>query len=171
MNKMEEVMKPRFVGAVALAALVACTVANNRSVAAEIHGGVHPSPAVILQVLKEFDNPEGAIFSADGSHVFISNAAEAGNLSEKFGWVEGAGYISKLEVKANGELVIVEKKLIGGLTGPLGMGVLPVATGKFPAGTIFLCTGSAPLVDSDGQVVKDRAGPGNLHRTISGVSA
>jgi hypothetical protein len=53
---------------------------------------VHPSPAVILQVLKAFDNPEGAIFSADGSRVFISNAAEAGDLSEDFGWVEGAGW-------------------------------------------------------------------------------
>ena len=153
--KMEGIMKRRFGGAIALAALVACTVADNRGVAAEIHGGVHPSPAVILQVLKAFDNPEGAIFSADGSHVFVSNAAEAGNLSKDFGWVEGAGYISKLEVKANGELAMVEKKLIDGLTGPLGMGVLPVATEKFPAGTIFLCTGSAPFVDSNGQVVKD----------------
>jgi hypothetical protein len=35
------------------------------------------------------------------------------------------------------------------------MGVLPVATEKFPAGTIFLCAGSAPLVDPNGQVVKD----------------
>jgi len=151
----EEIANSRFAGAIALAALFACTGANNRSVAAEIHGGVHPSPAVILQVLKEFDNPEGAIFSADGSHVFVSNAAEAGDLSEDFGWVEGAGYISKLDVKANGELAIIEKKLIKGLTGPLGMGVLPVATEKFPAGTIFLCTGSAPLVDNNGQVVKD----------------
>jgi hypothetical protein len=103
--------------------MVGCIVADNRVVAAEIHGGVHPSPAVILQVLKAFDNPEGAIFSADGSHVFVSNAAEAGDLSEDFGWVEGAGYISKLDVKANGELAMVEKKLIDGLTGPLGMGV------------------------------------------------
>ena len=155
MCKMEQMIKPRFGVAVTLAALVVCAVADDRSIAAEIHGGVHPSPAVILQVLKEFDNPEGAIFSADGSHVYISNAAEGGNLSEKFGWVEGAGYISKLDVKANGELAIVEKKLIHGLTGPLGMGVLPVATEKFPAGTIFLCTGSAPLVDNNGQVVKD----------------
>ncbi len=130
-------------------------MADNRVVAAEIHDGVHPSPAVILQVLKAFDNPEGAIFSADGNHVFVSNAAEAGDLSKDFGWVEGAGYISKLDVKTNGELTMVEKKPIDGLTGPLGMGVLPVATEKFPAGTIFLCTGSAPFVDSDGQVVKD----------------
>ncbi len=62
---------------------------------------------------------------------------------------------SKLKVKASGELSMLEKKLIEGLTAPLGMGVLPVATKKFPAGTIFLCTGSAPIVDSAGQVVKD----------------
>jgi len=83
--KMVEMMKPRFGGAFALAAMVACTVADNRVVAAEIHDGVHPSPAVILQVLKAFDNPEGAIFSADGNHVFVSNAAEAGDLSKDFG--------------------------------------------------------------------------------------
>jgi hypothetical protein len=79
----------------------------------------------------------------------------AGDLSQGFGWVEQAGYISKLKVKANGELSMVNKKLISGLTSPLGMGVLPVATKKFPAGTIFLCTGSAPIVDSAGKVVKD----------------
>jgi len=145
-------LKQCWVVAIAFASVV---VAGNPVVAAEIHDGIHSSAAVILQVLKEFDNPEGAIFSIDGRHVFVSNAAEAGDLSEKFAWVEGGGYISKLEVKANGELAIVEKKLIDGLTGPLGMGVLPVATEKFPAGTIFLCTGSAPFVDSDGQVVKD----------------
>ncbi|MGA9441866.1 MAG: hypothetical protein WBV18_00325 [Methyloceanibacter sp.] len=145
----------RIGGAIVVAGLVVCIMTGNRVMAAEIHGGVHPLPAVILQVLKKFDNPEGAIFSADGSHVFISNSAEAGDLSEGFGWIEGAGYISKLKVKANGELSMVDKKLIDGLTAPLGMGVLPVATKKFPAGTIFLCVGSAPFVDSAGQVVKD----------------
>ena len=104
--KIEKMLKPRFGHTVALAALVACTVADNRGVAAEIHGGVHPSPAVILQVLKKFDNPEGAIFSADGSHVFVSNSVEAGDLSKDFGWVEGAGYISKLKVKGNMQLAM-----------------------------------------------------------------
>ena len=64
---------------VALSALGLPTYAD-RVAAAEIHGGVHPSPAVILQVLKSFDNPEGAVFSADGNHVFVSNSAEAGDL-------------------------------------------------------------------------------------------
>ncbi len=123
---------------------------------AEIHADVYPTPAAIIQVLKAFDNPEGAIFSADGSHVFISNSAEIGDRGPNFGWAEGEGYVSKLEVQPNGELKMINDKLITGLTAPLGMGVLPVATGQFPAGTIFLCSGSAQ-VDSDGQPVKDRS--------------
>jgi hypothetical protein len=139
-----------------LGALAVASAAGGAQVAAaEIHAGVHPAPAVVVQVLKAFDNPEGAIFSADGTHVFISNAAEIGDRAETFGWAEGEGYISKLEVQPNGELKMVEEKLIDGLTGPLGMAVLPVATGKFPAGTIFALAGSAPLVDGQGQVVKD----------------
>jgi hypothetical protein len=122
---------------------------------ADVRADVHPAPAVILQVVKAFDNPEGAIFSADGNLLFVSNAAEIGDRSETFGWTEGEGYVSKLEVLPSGELRMVEEKLITGLTGPLGMGVLPVATGKFPAGTIFLCAGSAPLIDAQGQVVKE----------------
>jgi hypothetical protein len=122
-----------------------------------VHAGVHPAPATIVQVLPAFDNPEGAIFSADGMHVFVSNAAEIGDRADVFGWAEGEGYISKLEVQPNGELKMVEEKLIDGLTGPLGMAVLPVATEKFPAGTIFALEGSAPLVDGQGQVVTDPA--------------
>lgn len=114
-----------------------------------------PVPASVVQVLAAFDNPEGAIFSADGQTVFISNAAEIGDRAETFGWTEKEGYISKLSVSESGELKMVREKLITGLTGPLGMGVLPVATERFPAGTIILCTGSSPLVDGDGQVVKD----------------
>ena len=58
-------------------------------------------------------------------------------------------------MQPNGTLTMVNERLIEGLTGPLGMAVLPVATGKFPAGTIFALAGSAPLVDAQGQVVKD----------------
>jgi hypothetical protein len=143
------------IGSVLVLSIGTTLVAATGALAAEIHAGVHPSPAIVLQVIKAFDNPEGAIFSADGNSVFVSNAAEIGDRAEDFGWAEGEGYISKLEVLPNGELKMVNDKLITGLTGPLGMGVLPVATEKFPAGTIFLGAGSAPLVDSDGQVVKD----------------
>lgn len=118
---------------------------------------MHPVPAVIKQVIASFDNPEGAIFSADGRFVFITNAAEQGPArSDGFGWGEGEAYISKLEVQASGELTMINDKLITGLTGGLGMGVLPVDTASLAAGTIFACMPHAPMRDADGQVITDR---------------
>ena len=122
----------------------------------DIHAGVHSTPAVVKQVLKNFDNPEAAIFSHDGKYVFISNSAEIGDRGEGFSWTENEGYISKLSVNSNGTLTMIEEKLITGISSPLGMGVLPVSTGMFPAGTIFLCVGSAPIVDQEGKTITDR---------------
>ncbi|MEM7058503.1 MAG: hypothetical protein AAF557_12990 [Pseudomonadota bacterium] len=135
------------------AGIVVSVVAFENALAAD----GYPVEAKVIQVMAAFDNPEGAIFSADGKSVFISNSAEIGDRGKDFAWTEGEGYISKLSVGDDGQLAMVEEKLIDGLTGPLGMAVLPVATGKFPAGTIILCVGSAPLVDSNGEVVKDPA--------------
>jgi hypothetical protein len=123
----------------------------------QVHSRVHPSPAVLKQVIASFDNPEGTIFSADGRFVFVTSAAELGSArSDGFGWGEGESYISKLEVLPSGELKMVNDKLITGLTGGVGMGVLPVDTATFPAGTIFACLPHAPLRDADGQVITDR---------------
>ena len=121
-----------------------------------IHAGVHSTPAVVKQIIKNFDNPEAAIFSHDGKYVFISNSAEIGDRGEGFSWTENEGYISKLSVNSNGTLTMIEEKLITGISSPLGMGVLPVSTGMFPAGTIFLCVGSAPIVDQEGKTITDR---------------
>lgn len=111
--------------------------------------------AQLVQRLRAFDNPEGAIFSLDGKSVFVSNAAELGMPDKGFHWIEGAAYVSKLEVQANGTLKMINEKLVSGLTGALGMAVLPVDTTTFPRGTIFLCTAGAPLASSDGVEIKD----------------
>jgi hypothetical protein len=116
-----------------------------------------PVAAEVVQVIKQFDNPEGSIFTQDGRHVFISNAAEIGDRGQQFGWTEGEDYISKLEVQQDGTLKMVEEKLIEGLTGPLGMAVLPVATETFPAGTIFALSGSSPSVNAQGEPIKEPA--------------
>jgi hypothetical protein len=50
---------------------------------------------------------------------------------------------------------MINEKLITGLTGPLGMAVIPVATKTFPAGTIFVIEAWAPLAEADGTEVKD----------------
>ena len=109
----------------------------------------------VIQRLNAFDNPEGSIFSADGRFVFVSNSAELGMPDKGFHWTHKGGYISKLAVQSDGTLKMVNEKLITGLTGPLGMAVLPVATKKFPKGTIFLIEAWAPLAEADGTEVKD----------------
>lgn len=115
----------------------------------------YPVKGQVLQVLEAFDNPEGAIFSADGKTVFISSSAELGMPDKGFHWTHKGGYISKLSVRSDGTLKMVKEKLITGLTGPLGMAVSTVATKKFPKGTIFLAEAWAPLAEADGTVVKD----------------
>ncbi|MGH8692759.1 MAG: hypothetical protein ACREVM_00800, partial [Burkholderiales bacterium] len=110
----------------------------------------YPSKGQVLQVLEVFDNPEGAIFSADGRFVFVSNAAELGMPDKGFHWTEKAGYVSKLAVQDDGTLKMVNERLVTGLTAPLGMAVSPVATGKFPKGSIFLCLGAAPIAEASG---------------------
>lgn len=109
----------------------------------------------IVQRLRAFDNPEGAIFSLDGKTVFVSNAAELGMPDKGLHWTEGAAYVSKLEVQTDGSLKMINEKLLSGLTGALGMAVLPVNTTTFPRGTVFLCTAGAPLAGADGTEVKD----------------
>ncbi|MFO1350550.1 MAG: hypothetical protein U1F68_07705 [Gammaproteobacteria bacterium] len=141
---------PRKLIVTALIAALPAIAAHAELAASNIKGEV-------IQRLEAFDNPEGSIFSADGKYVLVTNSAELGMQDKGFNWIEKGGYISKLEVQADGTLKMVNDKLVTGLTGPLGMGVLPVATGKFPAGTIFVCQSAAPMATADGTPVKDQS--------------
>lgn len=139
-----------------LTAAILAGLAVSAAQAADLQPYAHKGQ--VIQRLSSFDNPEGAIFSADGKYVFISNAAEQGNAEKGFAWTRGAGYVSKLEVTSDGTLKVVDAKLISGLTAPLGFAVSTKATKKFPKGTIFLVQATAPLVDADGTPVKDASG-------------
>ncbi len=135
----------------------ALLAAGTLRAADEIQLQPYPVQGQVIQVLKAFDNPEGALFTPDGKYVLISNSAELGNKDKGFRFVEKAGYVSKLEVQSDGTLKMVNEQLVTGLTGPVGMTVSTIATSKFPAGTIFLCTVAAPLISKDGADIKDAA--------------
>jgi len=137
-----------------LAAAIVCGCAADRRTAIF---PLYPVKGQLVQTLNSFDNPEGAIFSADGKSVFISNAAELGMPDRGLRWIEKGGYISKLSVQPDGTLQMVNEKLVAGYTTPLGMAVLPKATGTFPAGTIFAVTGGCFLAQADGTPITDRA--------------
>jgi hypothetical protein len=147
----EEVMNRTLVAASALLAVGALKAAD------EIQLQPYPVQGQVIQVLKAFDNPEGALFTPDGKHVLISNSAELGDKEKGFRFVDKAGYISKLEVQTDGTLKMVNEQLLSGLTGPVGMTVSTVATSKFPKGTFFVCTVAAPLISKDGADIKDAA--------------
>jgi len=88
-----------------------------------------------------FDNPEGAIFRSDGQFVFISNSAELG-----MHWTHKGGYISK-PTRRFAEYD--QRKTHHRSHWATGMAVIPVATKKFPAGTIFVIAAWAPLAEAD----------------------
>jgi hypothetical protein len=125
------------------------------SVSAADHLAAYPIKGHVAEQLHRFDNPEGSIFTADGKHAFVSNAAlYAGNLKGPH-FIEKGGFISKLAVAEDGKVKVIDEKIVTGLTSPLGMARNPVATGKFPEGTIFVCTGAAPVVTAEGKELKD----------------
>jgi hypothetical protein len=117
----------------------------------------YPVKGKVVNVLACFDNPEGALFSMDGDYLFISNSALHGDANKPFGWVEGAGSISKLEVGASGSMKMVDPVFIKDLTGPLGMACLNVNLQNFPRGTIFATAGSGPMAAADGTPITDQS--------------
>jgi DNA-binding beta-propeller fold protein YncE len=106
--------------------------------------------AQLVQTLAVFHRPESCTFSLDGQYLFVSNCG-----SSPRGLVEGAGAISKLAVGADGTLTMVNARLTQGLNGPLGITVLPRASARFPAGTLFVNVGMAWACDKDGQSIRD----------------
>ncbi|HZP85620.1 MAG TPA: hypothetical protein VFB54_02295 [Burkholderiales bacterium] len=131
----------------------ACMLCGGAAIAKDLPA--YPEKAHVIEQLKAFDHPESAIFSEDGTHVFVSNAAVYGPPEKSTHWTHNAGYVSKLAVQPDGTLKMEKEKLVDHLTGPLGFAVLPVDVGRLRKGTIFEIEAWAPLVDPDGKVVKD----------------
>ena len=115
---------------------------------------VYPVKGKVVARLSIFDNPEGAIVSMCGNYLFVSNSCLS-KTTKGFYWAEGRGSISKLEIGPYGDLKMIDRQFVKGLTGPLGMAILNVNTGKFAAGTLFAMSGSAPLGTIDGTPITD----------------
>jgi len=114
----------------------------------------YPVKGKVVCRLSIFDNPEGCIVSMCGNYLFVTNSCLA-KVKEGFYWVEGRGSISKLEIGPYGDLKMLDRQFVTGLTGPLGMAILNVNTGKFAAGTLFAMSGSAPMGTIDGTPITD----------------
>ena len=113
--------------------------------------------AAIVQTIDEFHRPESVAFSLDGKTLFVGNCgSDLFGPDRKFvGMVKGNGAISKLSIDASGRASISDLTFIEGLNSPLGLGVLPIATERFPKGTLLVNQGNTLLVDEQGQPVTD----------------
>lgn len=112
--------------------------------------------AAVIQTIAEFHRPESSAFSLDGKTLFVTNCG-SGFYGEKelFALANGKGAISKLSVDEKGKLTMLNPKFVVGLNGPLGIGVLPRATAKFPAGTLFVNTGFFMQTDENDEYITD----------------
>jgi hypothetical protein len=119
----------------------------------DVTGPVQPDKltAKVIQTLAVFDHPASSVVSLDGKLLFVTNSA-----SIITGLSYNKGSISKLEIDpADGRLRMVRPDFIVGLHAPMGIAALPKATGKFPAGTIFVATGTTAGLDDKGNHIED----------------
>jgi DNA-binding beta-propeller fold protein YncE len=125
------------------------------SFASSLSAGDEPGPATILQTLAVFDRPESCAFSLDGEHLFVGNCGSDsfGPDGKKVGFVARRGSISKLAVARDGTVSVTRRHFVDGLDGPLGLAVLPIATERYPRGTLLVAQGLALLCEPDGTSV------------------
>jgi hypothetical protein len=117
------------------------------------------SPRLMLrQTLAAFDRPESCSVSLDGRHVFVSNCASGEYGPEKnFALARGRGAISTLSLSGDGTLAMVNARFVEGITAPLGQSPLPVATGRFPRGALFVNTGFFMQTDEADEYIRESA--------------
>jgi hypothetical protein len=115
------------------------------------------APVTVIQTLSTFDRPESCIFTPDGKWLFVGNCGSElfGPDRKKVGFVVGRGAISRLAVGRDGRATMDKADLVVGLNGPLGLGLLPKATARFPQGTLVVNQGLALQVDAQGNSVTD----------------
>jgi hypothetical protein len=123
----------------------------------DVTGPVTPdmNAAKVIQTLALFNHPESCAASADGKYLFVTNsgAVVSSILGPSFGYYQGA--ISKLSIDADGRLKLINLKFVEKLHAPMGIAVLPKSTGKFPAGSLFVSTGTTSGLDDKGEHITD----------------
>ena len=96
-------------------------------------------------------HPESAELLLDGEHFVFGNCAMRVGVQAYRGgagpvYLDGQAYVSLGRIAPDGEVSLVEERMVEGLTATLGCDVLSVATGRFAAGFVFQARGGCPLV-------------------------
>src|SRR6266566_369047 len=118
----------------------------------DVPGPIKPDRinAKCVQTLTGFNHPAACTLSLDGKYLFVSNSAATLN-----GMAYSQGAISKLEVLPDGRLKMLNPSFVDHLHAPMGMGVLPKATAKYPAGSLFVSMGMTNASDERGDRITE----------------
>jgi hypothetical protein len=106
--------------------------------------------AKVIQTLSGFDHPSGTAATADGKYLFVTNSSRGIS-----GFRYGRGSVSKLEVDPDGRLKMLKADFAAKLHAPVACAVSPKATGKFPAGSLFVTVGTTQAIDEKNEQVVD----------------
>lgn len=106
--------------------------------------------ARLIGVIEGCTNPESAELLPDGETIVFGNCTLMVGIPEYQAgrgvvYVEDAAFVSKGRISRTGEVSLLERELITGLTATLGCDILPVPTEKFAAGTVFHVNGGRPI--------------------------
>lgn len=111
--------------------------------------------AIVVQKVPAFHRPESCAVSADGKHVFVTNCASGEYGPDAlFGLAANRGYISRLSLSPDGTLGVDRPTFVRGLSGPLGIAVLPRSTTRFRRGTLFVNVGYYKQITADARYVR-----------------
>jgi hypothetical protein len=118
----------------------------------DVPGPIKPDRinAKCVQTLTGFNHPAACTLSLDGKYLFVSNSAATLN-----GMAYSQGAISKLEILPDGRLKMLNPSFVDHLHAPMGMGVLPKATAKYPAGSLFVSMGMSNACDERGDRITE----------------
>ncbi|HEY3259406.1 MAG TPA: hypothetical protein VGJ95_03940 [Pseudonocardiaceae bacterium] len=122
---------------------------------------------LLLGVVEGCTNPESAEMLDDGETFVFGNC----RLDVGFPWfrdgqglvyLQGEAFVSRARVTRDGNVVLEERTLVGGLTTTLGCDILRTDTEAFPSGTAFIVADGKPVARPDG------SGPADVQPHVLG---
>ncbi|MET0303376.1 MAG: hypothetical protein ABW040_04950 [Microbacteriaceae bacterium] len=118
-----------------------------------------PFAAKLLGVIEGCTNPESAELLPDGETFVFGNCAMTMGIESFRGgmalvYLEGEAFISRARIRPDKTVELDERSIIDGETATLGCDVLTVATGRFPAGSVFMETGGRPITRDRASIVE-----------------
>ncbi len=117
--------------------------------------------AKLLGRIEGCTNPESCDLLPDGeTFVFGNCAMSLGHPAYRKGaglvYVKGHAFVSRGRVSSQGEVRLIDRQLVSGLTATLGLDILRRRAGRFPEGSVFIAEGANPATQPGEDVLIDR---------------